>query len=226
MALKVIKVLAKGEDAMDKFIGELHKVFDLINHEKFNGELIEPVITVQREKSKKKGTMILGWCCVVPRWVKKAKDVKTAHYEINMTLDYIDRPVEELLATFVHEVAHLANGQKSIKDCNRKQFHNTKFKEMAENLGLVVTETDFGWSETKLSDELWKELQELNENEVIDFDKLHLSSAIPEKEKKPINRKPIFKYRCPHCGKEIKSKSEDVQAKCMDCDTDFVRLEE
>jgi hypothetical protein len=210
---------------MDKFIGELHKVFDFINHEKFNGELTEPVITIQREKSKKKDSMVLGWCSVVPRWVKKVKDVKTNHYEINITLDYIDRPVEELLATFIHEVTHMANGQRGIKDCNRKQFHNTKFKEMAEKLGLVVAENERGWSDTKLSNEFWKELQQMNELEIVDFDKLYLNTVVPEKEKKPVTRKPVYKYRCPHCGKEIKSKNEDIQAKCLDCDVDFVKIE-
>lgn len=37
---------------MDKLIRELHKVFDIINETKYNNELIEPIITVQRNTNK------------------------------------------------------------------------------------------------------------------------------------------------------------------------------
>lgn len=211
---------------MNNFIGELHKIFDLINQDKFNGELIEPVITVQREKSKKKDSITLGWCSKLPRWVKTDKKNTTNHHEINMVLEYIDRPIEELLATFVHEVVHLVNAQSNIDDCNRKQYHNDEFRKMAEKLGLVVEKTDKGWNQTQLSDELWALFQELNENGYISFDKLTLSKVVDvEKERKPVVRKPIYKYKCPNCGTEVKSTIEDLQARCLSCESDFEKLE-
>jgi hypothetical protein len=219
-------ILKKGEMQMNNFIGELHKLFDIINKDKFDGKLIEPVITVSREKSKSKKKIIFGWCTLLPIWTKVKDGKETQHHEINMTIDYIDRPLREVLGTFVHELVHLYNTQNNISDCSRKQYHNEKFKDVAEKLGLVVEKSDTGWSQTSVSDELWKYLEELNEKELINFDNLTIKKTVgAEKQRKPVNRKPIYKYKCPECGREIKSKFDDLQVHCNDCDEDFEIIE-
>jgi hypothetical protein len=83
-------ILKIGEMQMNNFIGELHKLFDIINKDKFDGKLIEPVITVSREKSKSKKKIIFGWCTLLPIWTKVKDGKETQHHEINMTIDYID----------------------------------------------------------------------------------------------------------------------------------------
>lgn len=48
-----------------------------------------------------------------------------------------------------------------------------------------------------------------------------LSYEIKDYAPKVINRAPTYKYICPTCGKEIKTKVEDLHAVCKDCDVEF-----
>jgi len=207
---------------MDKLIKELHTIFNIINAEKFNEELPSPVITIQREKTKKKDSRILGWCIKLPVWTRILKGNQTHHYEINMVLDYIDRPIDELISTMLHETVHLIHNHKGIKGTNRKVYHNDEFRKTAESLGLVVEQTELGWNKTRLSDELWTKMQELDRLEVISFDNLTLKKVVDvDKVRKPVNRKPVYTYICPNCKIELKSKDNYVEAKCIKCGVNF-----
>lgn len=43
--------------------------------------------------------------------------------------------------------------------------------------------------------------------------------------RQPPKRKPIYKYKCPNCGKEVKSDIEDLHAQCKDCEVDYILKE-
>lgn len=205
---------------MDKIIRELHKAFDHFNETKFNDELIEPIITIQSQPKGKKGS-ILGWASVFPWW-KETHDSKEIYkYEINMTVEYLNRTYEELICTFLHEMVHISNSQKSINDCSSKGNHNENFKKEAERIGLIVEKAPrIGWSVTTLSEGLLKEVQELD----IDKSVFCLSKVVKPKEDKP--RKPIvkFKYKCPSCGKELTGKDENISIECIDCRVEFIQV--
>jgi hypothetical protein len=210
---------------MNKYIGQLHILFDLINEEYFNNSLETPLITIQREK-KVKNKIIRGYCSALPRFITKDKDKETNRHEICITLDYIDREIRDTLGTFLHEVAHLYNSQNNINDCSKRQFHNEKFKEIAEKIGLIVIQADkTGWSDTELSEDVWNKIQLWSEQGVINFDYLTIKKVVePEKEKKPRETKPIFKFRCP-CGNEVKSNIENLEAECKACGGQFQKIE-
>lgn len=57
------------------------------------------------------------------------------------------RPVE-ILGTLLHEAAHAVAHVRGIKDTSRQgRFHNTRFKALAEELGITVATTgNIGWS--------------------------------------------------------------------------------
>jgi hypothetical protein len=57
-----------------------------------------------------------------------------------------------VLATLLHEAAHVLAHQREIKDTSRQgRYHNTRFKTLAEELGLHVDhDRSIGWSPTTL----------------------------------------------------------------------------
>jgi len=205
---------------MDKIIRELHKAFNHFNETKFNNELIEPIITIQSRPKTKKGN-ILGWCSCYPWWLEKHEDKEVYKYEINLTIENINRPYEQLIHTLLHECCHLSNSLKGINDCSSRGNHNENFKKEAERIGLIVEKAPrIGWSVTSLSESLLKEVQELD----IDKSVFCLSKVVKPKEDKP--RKPIlrYKYKCPSCGKELIGKDENISIECIDCRVEFVQV--
>ncbi len=59
---------------------------------------------------------------------------------------------EDLLSTLLHEVAHSLNHMNGIEDCSSNQYHNAKFKDAAEALGLKTEKTKKGYSSTSLTE--------------------------------------------------------------------------
>lgn len=64
------------------------------------------------------------------------------------------RGPEEVLATLLHEAAHGIAHTREIKDTSRQgRWHNTKFRDIAEALGLTVTkDSRIGWSVSALAE--------------------------------------------------------------------------
>ena len=71
--------------------------------------------------------------------------------EIAFNLEHFTTP-EELLSTLLHEVAHSLNHMNGIEDCSSNQYHNAKFKDAAEALGLKTEKTKKGYSATTLTE--------------------------------------------------------------------------
>jgi hypothetical protein len=60
----------------------------------------------------------------------------------------------DVLGTLLHEAAHGVASTRSIQDSSRQgRFHNTRFRALAEELGLAVAQTgSIGWSATSVPD--------------------------------------------------------------------------
>lgn len=131
---------------------ELKRLFDAANQELFGGELPPTQLTIQ---SGARG--YLGWCSLKKIW-SGVED----RYEINITPAYLNREVPEVVATLIHEMVHLANLHKGVRDCTGHQYHNKRFRNLAEQVGLVVEKVPSrGYAWTRLGDELaqWVEDQ-------------------------------------------------------------------
>lgn len=65
------------------------------------------------------------------------------------------RGARDVLATQLHEAAHALARVRGIKDTSRQgRYHNTRFKALAEELGLRIDKhPTIGWSTTTLPDE-------------------------------------------------------------------------
>jgi len=107
----------------------LVKVFKSVNDEYFNNELDIPTITIQSTTG--------AYGHVSAQKIGHNNEVST--YELNLSADYMNRPIENVVATLIHEGCHLYAMANEIKDTsNRGVYHNKKFKMLAEERGLQI----------------------------------------------------------------------------------------
>lgn len=203
--LKISEIVKKTED-----------MFDLFNAHFYNNELIRPAITVSPDG----GRGSYGWCSVYEIW--NAEDEK--YREINLCAEYLDRPLSEVCATLLHEMAHLYNLQNGIQDVsNNGYYHNMKFKATAEAHGLHIEKhPKYGWTVTTITPETEAWLQEALGEDGIRASRLPEEGGGKGGSKKSINRS--IKYVCPECGTIIRA-TREVNVVCGDCGVPFEREE-
>ena len=136
--IKVREATAKL--SVSEIVAKTEAMFDLFNHHFYKDELARPAITVSPDG----GRGAYGWCSVYEIWQASGE----AYREINICAEYIDRPIGEVAATMLHEMAHLYNLPHEIKDVsNNGYYHNKKFKETAEAHGLHIEHhATYGWT--------------------------------------------------------------------------------
>lgn len=197
-------------------IAELHRIFDAVNERFYGGDLPTPIITIQSQ-GRKKG--VLGWCTTWEAWqIIKATGETEGRFEINLTAEYMNRPVMEILGTLIHEIAHYANAHYGIKDVTGNQYHNKRFKEQAEYLMLEVKQdTKRGWSITNVTPELVEWLKSLNPNESVFT---YFRGELPQRQKAPTKMK---LWTC-GCGTKIRAAVE-IDVICRRCGQPFKKQE-
>ena len=194
---------------LDISIAEIKRIFTVFNEQLFNNELPEPIFTIQGS-GKKSGR--LGWFSLDEVW----KSNGIGCHEINLTAEYLDRPVESIAETVLHEMIHLFNKVNDIVDV-KGIHHNKKYRKSAEDHGLSVEyETSVGWAFTSLNDVGLKIVKEMNVSE--DAFKFARKGEGEEKEKK--ERKHTNKFVCPSCGLAVRHK-DMISLHCNDCDCDL-----
>lgn len=192
---------------------ELYRIFNILNNDKFNGELPEPVITIQKTRGRTLGHFTLNKV-----WVDKNNEEsdETSYYEINIDPRWFNsRTPADVAETLLHEMCHYYNRINDIKDCSGN-VHNKKFKKSAENVGLVVEKgKSVGWGYTSMSDELKTYMEEVVKPNDKAFE--YFRTAPMKAAGTGTKKKNLFKYTCPECGREVKGK-RDVVVKCGLCD--------
>lgn len=201
----------------------LNKVFKRINETYFDGELEMPTITIQSTVG------AFGHVTTSKVW---RTETGAESYELNIGADYLARPIENIVATLIHEGCHLYAMQNGIKDTsNRGVYHNGKFKRLAEERGLHIERHDkYGWTITSPTDEtiafcLDNDLREILVTRNTGFSFVGINTGkngngLPVKPTTPKKGNSI-KWVCPCCGAIVRS-TKMVNIKCGDCDTDFV----
>lgn len=206
----------------NRVAGYLNKVFDLLNAEFFENALSRPTITIQ-STPKAYGHFSLR----EDTWVSKLGNT----HEINIGAGTLARPIEEVVATLLHEMVHYYNFINSVQDCSRSgTYHNRKFKEAAEAHGLTVQHSEkYGWSHTAPSDDLLDFVLEcgltdilISRNEYSGFQiagtGTHSGTSIGTVVPK---RSSSRKYICPCCGMSIRA-TKEVNIGCLDCNAKMV----
>lgn len=205
-------------------LDELYRIFAVLNHDKFNDELPEPVITIQKTRGRTLGHFTLDKVWRNKQRVEEGKIAmdnsdETAYYEINIDPRWFcNRTAAEVVETLLHEMCHYCNKLSDIKDCNGN-VHNKKFKSLAESVGLIVEKGDsVGYGYTSLSDELKEYVEESVKPDAKAFE--YFRAGIIEGGAKKPRTKTLFKYTCPDCGQIAKGK-KDIAIKCGLCDVEM-----
>ena len=192
----------RGQEILQSTIDEFHRIFKLLNEKYFNEELERPIITISRA---------CGRIKVNKAWF--GKDEKWFG-EINICAEYLNRPTDEVITAFLHEMCHLWNIQQGIKDTsNDGLYHNAKFKKVAERSGLIVEKSDkYGFCMTKPSDKL-KGL--IKSKVCLERIKIYKIASMTKKSRR--------KYTCPGCGLIIQA-TKDLTGIlfCKRCKQDLV----
>lgn len=197
--------------------GYLEKIFRALNAKYFNGELEEPIITIQSTPR------AYGHVTVAKAWQRG----DTTRHELNIGAGTLARPIENLVASTLHECVHLWNLQNGIQDCSRGgQYHNKKFKEAAEARDLKISyDPRIGWSITEPTDALcefileqgWEDIQ-MNRIECAYTSRgTGAGNAVggAGSPGKGANSHSI-KYVCPCCHNSVRA-TKAVNIKCADC---------
>lgn len=204
----------------NRVAGYLNKIFDLLNVTFFENVLSRPTITIQ-STPRAYGHFSLR----EDTWVSKIGGT----HEINIGAGTLARPIEDVVATLLHEMVHYYNYVCGVQDCSRgNTYHNRKFKEEAEARGLVVERSErYGWSHTSPSEALIDFVLDngltdilLNRNEESGFQitgtGTHNGSSFTTTKKSSTR-----KYICPCCGMSIRA-TREVNIACLDCDEQMV----
>lgn len=221
-----------ADTAIETAIEELHKGFHLLNERLFDATLPVPAILCQYQGNRTRN--ILGWCTTDKVWSSNDKQIQM--YEINITAEYLSRPIVAIMETMIHEMVHLYCIMNKIKDTSRSgTYHNKRYKEQAERFGLSVEfDKQRGWATTALipeTEELINSLP-LNPNAFL-IKRLTWGEEVEEDgEKKPRDGSVKRFWRCPteDCEnykieiKALKKKTLDVI--CGKCREHFVLVEE
>ena len=84
----------------------LEDAYGVFNREYFNGELPMVMITIQSSLK------AYGHCTTKKIWASGSD----RYYELNLSAEYLSRPIENVLATLVHEMVHIYCMETGIKD--------------------------------------------------------------------------------------------------------------
>lgn len=188
----------------------LEKIFKLLNDEYFESALSIPVITIQSTPN------AYGHVSVNEKWEVKGERKK----ELNIGAGTLERHIENIIATMIHEMVHLYCADKNIKDTSRNYtYHNKKFKEEAEKRGLIIEHHDkYGWTITKPTEEI---IEFCIKNKLEDIKINRMESYIPpitgtETKGKTKAKSSTKKYKCPCCGQSIRA-TKEVNIICGNC---------
>ena len=202
----------------------LNSIFDSLNDRYFEGALSRPVITIQSTPR------AYGHFTLYDAW---SVDGDKGMREINIGAGTLSRPIENVVATLLHEMCHYWNDQHGIKDCSRGgTYHNKRFKKLAEACDLHIDHhPTYGWSITTPTDALVEFCLENGLTEIRLCRNDYVPLQIPGSGthtgtntgtgaggKKPSSTR---KYVCPCCGLSVRA-TKSVNVGCLDCDEPLV----
>ena len=196
----------------------LEKLYDKLNHDFFEDTLERPVITVQST------ARAYGHYTLYNAWSIKGEGYR----ELNIGAGTLDRPIENVLATLLHEMCHQYNDVVlNVQDCSRGgTYHNRFFKETANSHGLTVSKTEkYGYSRTEPADTLLEWI--LNNNiQEIQLCRNDMPMVVPVIGKgiggtptvsgSGMTKSNSRRYVCPECGMIVRA-TRDVNVLCGDC---------
>ena len=205
-------------NSLQPIVGKLEKLFEILNESQFGSELEMPVISVSPDSTRG----AFGWCTSWKAWKDRSDmdvdmescSADSGYYEINITAEYLTRPMSDISGTMLHEMVHLYNIYHDIKDTTRNgTYHNKKFRDAALSFGLTCeNDQKYGWCRTSLDEQTSDYLISLG---VFDWEFDIYRSKLPASEEKK-RKQSMRKYICPSCGLTVRA-TKKVYVICGDC---------
>ncbi len=209
----------KQIDKMSRLTGQLEKTFRMLNQDFFDNELPTPIITViPTPRAYAHYTPFDAW---------NTKD--TGKREINMGAGTLDRPIENIIASLMHEMTHMYNDiVLNVQDTSRGgTYHNKNFAKQAEQRGLIVTRSDkYGYAHTEPSDTLLEWVLEHDELREVEMCRANptikavgIGTHTGNNGLTPIattSNGHHRKYICPRCGNSCRA-TKVINIICGDC---------
>ncbi len=199
--------------------GYLVKIFRALNESYFESKLSTPVITIQSTPR------AYGHVSVCEVWTSGDE----ARRELNIGAGTINRPIEEVVATLLHEMCHLYNMQRGVQDCSRGgAYHNKIFRDTATARDLDIQHHPvYGWTITAPTDRLiqWCVDHDLEEIRVFRHDfgvnlRPPRGGSAPDSNDTPAEppktKQSTRKYVCPCCGAIVRA-TRDIKIICGEC---------
>lgn len=196
----------------------LENAYDVLNVRYFEGMLPEVVITVQSSPR------AYGHYTPYDAW----KEQEVGYREINIGAERLNRPIEDTIATLIHEMVHHYCAMNGIKDTSRGgTYHNKRFKAECEKRDLVIGyDSKIGHSPTSPSDGLIAFIEEQGWSG-IDLSRVSGTglSVGPSGGNMGGNmggssKRSVRKYQCPVCGCSVRA-TKAVNVGCLDCGTEM-----
>lgn len=193
----------------------LNTLYDRLNADFFNNELIRPVITIQSSPQ------AFGHFTLFDAWSINGEGIQ----EINIGAGTLARPIENVISTLLHEMCHQYNFMKNIKDVSRGvTYHNKNFKKTAEDRGLIISRSEkYGWSHTEPSEMLieWILLNDLtnipmNRNEFSGFQLGGNGGGREGGKDRPVRKGSYRRHVCPVCNLTART-TKEASLICGDC---------
>lgn len=214
----------KETTKMSRAIGQLEKMYNVLNLDKFGGALPVPIITVQS----KPGSW--GHCTTAKVWKGKVE-----RYEMNIAAETVNGPIEEIIDTLLHEMVHLYCRENGIKEVSRGgKYHNRKFKELAEGVGLMCVNVGiYGWNTQGTGNDAlleyalekgWSEIM-INRQRTGAIRTGAGGTASTTGAENPEGKRPSStrKYQCPDCGNSCRA-TKALNLICGDCMKQMVEV--
>ena len=195
----------------------LEDAYGVFNREYFNGELPMVMITIQSS------LRAYGHCTTKKIWASGSD----RYYELNLSAEYLSRPIENVLATLVHEMVHIYCMETGIKDTsNNGRYHNKRFKAEAEMRGLKIAYAPtIGWSVTEPTEVFIRNLKVWGLYDACENYRLGpLQTDSSNGTDKPRKKTSTRKYYCPVCGNSVRA-TKDVNILCMDCNVQMIKAD-
>lgn len=207
----------------------LEAAFDVLNEVYFDGRLPKTVITIQSSPK------CYGHITTKKVWT----DSDDTYHEINIGAEYLSRPIENVLATLLHEMVHLYCMVIGLQDTsNGGRYHNKRFKAEAEKRDLQIGYAQYiGYSVTAPTARFIEVIKEHGLYSPIGHCRTGGSSLIAPPpspgggndlgvnggstgRKKTSTRK----YVCSSCGVSVRA-TRDVNIICGDCMDTLVKVD-
>lgn len=199
--------MKNGTEKYINTVKYLSMLYDYVNTKLFSSELDKPVITVQQDERNKTN----GWWSCSRVWKENAED--EGEHELNITAQCLNRPIEKIASTLIHEMCHQYATVHKLQDTSRSgTYHNKLFKKIAETHGLIVEcVKTIGWTHTELNSVTTKLIAEFvaqNPDNII--------YRMPVVQGQKVKNTSTRKYICPVCGQSVRA-TKRVNIMCLDC---------